>query len=153
MASHRVQVPSCCVNGIWREGFANSRAILQGVYSEIVTRSIFASWVGHSFLPLGRWPITSATSIPLVTSPNAVYCPSRNVLSPVTMKNCEPALSGSSDLAMETTPLTWDFELNSAFMVYPGPPMPHLVLSGCLVFGSPPWITHPGTILWKSSPS
>jgi len=40
----------------------------------------------------------------IVNLPKAVYCPSRNVLSVVIMKNCDPALSGSIALAIETTP-------------------------------------------------
>src|SRR5690349_22235649 len=35
----------------------------------------------------------------------------------------------------DTMPLRWDLELNSAFIVYPGPPIPHWLLSDFFVFG------------------
>src|SRR5579875_268763 len=108
---------------------ATAIRILSIVYSEMDTRSILASWFGQSFLSRGRFTILSATSMPLLTSPNTVYCLSRKVLSVVTMKNCEPALFGSAARAIETIPLRWDLGLNSALIVYPGPPVPHFDLS------------------------
>ena len=36
----------------------------------------------------------------------------------------EHALLGSEDLAIETIPRKWDLELNSALILYPGPPIP-----------------------------
>ena len=57
----------------------------------------------------------SAASIPEATWPNAVYLPSRNGLSATTMKNWEPALSGSAERAMDTAPRLCGTELNSAF--------------------------------------
>ena len=40
-------------------------------------------------------------SIPLVTVPNAAYCPSRKWLVVCTMKNCELALFGSIERAID----------------------------------------------------
>ena len=40
------------------------------------------------------------------------------------MKNCEPALSGSADLAIETIPLVCIRLLNSASILYPASPFP-----------------------------
>ncbi len=54
------------------------------------------------------------------------------------MKNCEPALLGSCDLAIETIPLKCDLELNSALILYPGPPIPQEPLLSVFVLGSPP---------------
>ena len=71
------------------------------------TLSIFTSSLGQSLPSRGRLTILSATSIPSMTSPKAVYCLSRKVLSVVTIKNCEPALSGSiGDGTLESFVLT-----------------------------------------------
>src|SRR5678816_2648888 len=68
------------------------------------TTVISALSVGRSRAFLGRFTILSATSIPFTTSPNTVYCPSREFESLTTMKNCEPALLGSFVRAMERIP-------------------------------------------------
>jgi tRNA pseudouridine38-40 synthase len=67
----------------------------------------------------------------------------------VTTKNWLPAVPGGSAavFAIATTPFVY-FESagGGSTVVYPGPPVPS-------PFGSPPWITKPGTIRWKVSPS
>src|SRR5215469_992819 len=68
--------------------------------------------------------ILSTVSIPDVTFPKTVYFPSRNFESFNTMKNWEPALSGSCDLAIDNTPRECVFLLNSALTFQPGPPVP-----------------------------
>src|SRR3989454_1770057 len=82
--------------------------------------------------------MVSATSVPLTTSPNAVYCQSRKFESATQMKNCEPALSGSLDRAMDKTPRLCGLLLNSALTRWPGPPVPWEERSWPLLFGSPP---------------
>src|SRR5262249_10330394 len=92
--------------------------------------------------------ILSTVYIPDVTFPKTVYFPSRNFESFNTMKNCEPALFGSCDLAIDNTPRECVFLLNSALTFQPGPPVPHLpLLYVSFVYGSPPCITNPGIIL------
>src|SRR5512135_1854666 len=97
--------------------------------------------------------ILSATSIPEVTSPKTVYFWLREGASATQMKNCDPALSGCADLAMERMPLLWGLLLNSAFTVYPGPPVPCFDRSVSFEFGSPPWIMNLGMTRWKRVPS
>src|SRR6185437_9361223 len=71
--------------------------------------------------------ILSMASMPDVTSPKAVYLPSRKAPSPNMMKNCEFAEFGSSVRAMPKMPrLKW-VELNSAGRfgsLEPPPPVP-----------------------------
>ena len=62
-------------------------------FSTIVTVISIRS-LGKSFAPRAALTILSATSIPRMTSPKAVYCLSRKLESFTTMKNCDPALSG-----------------------------------------------------------
>ena len=71
-------------------------------YYVTVTLVIFASCKGQSFPSFSSFTIASAVSIPSVTSPNTVYWRSKNALSVVTMKNCEPALLGDLTDGMET---------------------------------------------------
>ena len=69
--------------------------------------------------------------------------------SPVTTKNWLPAVPGGSVcvFAIATTPFVYFASAGGgSTVVYPGPPVPS-------PFGSPPWITKPGTIRWKISPS
>ena len=92
----------------------------------------------------------------VTTLPNAVYWPSRKFELLWTMKNCEPALSGSADRAIESMPRSWRMSLNSASTVSSGPPEPQALRgagSSCLVFGSPPCIIKPGMTRWKIVPS
>jgi hypothetical protein len=72
-----------------------------------------------------------------------------------TMKNCDPPLSGSCARAMDTIPRLWEVSLNSAFTVWPGPPVPCWLRGalGSRVFGSPPWIMKPGMTRWNVVPS
>src|SRR5207248_2693307 len=90
--------------GPFSSGFASRMTIL----------SIVVGLFGRSFAPFGALTILSATSIPFVTFPKTVYCLSRKVESEVTMKNCDEALFGSFERAMETTPRTCEMLLNSA---------------------------------------
>ena len=85
--------------------------------------------------------------------PNTVYCSSRKFESACTIKNCEPPLFGSADLAIETIPRLCFIVLNSASTLVFGPPVPQVLGSPSIVFGSPPWIINPGIILWKRVPS
>src|SRR5437660_1749030 len=65
------------------------------------------------------------------------------------MKNWLPAVPRGSveDFAIATTPSVYsEFAGGTSTTVYPGPPRPVPV-------GSPPWMTKPGTILWKIVPS
>src|SRR6476620_962983 len=111
-------------------------------YSLTVTFIIFArsASMGASVDSVFKEAILSTTSsIPDITFPNTVYCPSRKFESFKTMKNCEPALSGFCDLAIDNAPRECFFLLNSASIFQPGPPVPHLLLSAPpLVLGSPP---------------
>src|SRR6266545_4042142 len=61
-------------------------------------------------------------------------------------KNCDEALFGSFERAMETTPRAWWMLLNSAATFLPEPPVPHVEGEPEIVFGSPPWIMKPGKI-------
>ncbi len=59
--------------------------------------------------------LSSVSKLSWVTIlPNTVYWPSRKFESSWTIKNCEPALFGSTDLAIETSPLLCFMSLNSA---------------------------------------
>src|SRR5439155_18685733 len=105
--------------------------------------------LGLSRASRGSFTMLSATSIPRTTRPKAVYCRSRKLESFTTMKNWEPALLGSWARAMETTPRLWGTSLNSALIVYPGPPVPWRSRPALrsFVLGSPPWIMKPGITL------
>ena len=72
---------------------------------------------GLSRASRGAFTIWSATSMPRTTRPKAVYCLSRKPESATQMKNCEPALLGSLERAMESTPRLWAVSLNSALIV------------------------------------
>src|SRR5437879_11661967 len=112
------------------------RAGLSTILTFISIRSF-----GRSFWPRGAFTILSATSMPRITSPKTVYWRSRKGESFTTMKNCEPALSGLLDRAIETIPRLWDLALNSAFILWLGPSLPYsLFLLGFFVLGSPPCI-------------
>ena len=70
-----------------------------------------------------------------------------------TTKNCEPALSGLVERAMDTMPRLCIMVLNSASSRKSGPPVPHWsgdAPESDRVLGSPPCIMNPGIILWKS---
>ena len=88
----------------------------------------------------------STMSMPEITSPNAVYAPSRWGAASKTMKNWLPAELGSAVRAIDSTPRTCDVSLNSASIVYPGPPAPVPV-------GSPPWAMKPWMMRWKVTAS
>src|SRR5450759_5570608 len=68
------------------------------------------------------------------------------------MKNWLPPELGSPPRAMERVPVTCGRLLNSAGRLYPGPPVPTSVALGSLLFGSPPWMTNPGTTRWQVVP-
>ena len=53
------------------------------------------------------------------------------------MKNCEPALFGSADLAIETIPRICLIVLNSASTLSSGPPIPQVLESPLIVFSVP----------------
>src|ERR1044071_8827767 len=65
------------------------------------------------FWVTGVSPMVPSTSSPRIRRPNAVYCRSRNFASPRQMKNWLPAELGSCERAIETTPRTCDWSLNS----------------------------------------
>ena len=65
----------------------------------------------------GAVTILSATSMPRTTRPKAVYWRSRKPESATQMKNCEPALFGSCERAIDTTPRLCGVSLNSALIV------------------------------------
>src|ERR1043165_3177167 len=128
--------------GPFSSGFASRMTILL-----IVVGSL-----GRSLLLRGALTILSATSIPFVTCPNAVYCLSRKPASATQMKNCDDALFGSCARAMETTPRAWWMSLNSALMFLSEPPVPQVAGEPEMVFGSPPWIMNPGMTRWNFVP-
>ena len=68
------------------------------------------------------------------------------------MKNCDEALFGSFERAIETMPRAWWTSLNSAGMFLPEPPVPQVAGSPEIVFGSPPWIMKPGMTRWNFDP-
>ena len=80
---------------------------------------------------------------------------SRKAESFTQMKNCEPALLGSEERAMERTPRLWGVSLNSALTLCPGPPVPWRSREALesFVLGSPPWIMKPGMTRWNVVPS
>src|SRR5581483_6354109 len=85
----------------------------------ILTLCTSTRLVGRLFSPplpwvVGTSPILPSASSPLINWPNPVYFPSRKCASARQMKNCDPAESGSFDRAIEMTPRTCDFLLNSA---------------------------------------
>src|ERR1051326_327466 len=123
-----------------------------GFASRMTIFSIVVGLFGRSFAPRGALTILSATSIPFVTFPNTVYCLSRHGESEVTMKNCDEALFGSFERAMETMPRTCEMLLNSALIFLPEPPVPQVAGEPETVFGSPPWIMKPGMTRWNFVP-
>ena len=66
------------------------------------------------------------------------------------MKNWQPAESGCEERAIEITPRTCGFALNSAFTLYPGSPVPGMPLAPGFVFGQPPWTMKPLMIRWNA---
>src|SRR5450432_2454713 len=93
---------------------------------------------GLSLASRGPPTILSATSIPLVTCPKTVYWLSRNGESLTTIKNCDDALSGLAERAIDTMPRLCEILLNSALTFDPEPPVPHVDVLSVFVFGSPP---------------
>ena len=133
-----------------------STAPLSTISTDLTTAGPMSS--GTSPAPVGRAAIASSVSrlSAVTTLPNTVYWPSRKFELLCTMKNCEPALSGLIDLAIETIPRSCRMSLNSASMVVSGPPVPHVLRgpgSSCRVFGSPPCIMKPLMTRWKAVPS
>src|SRR2546423_3718248 len=109
-AGHRPPVGA----GPFSSGFASRMTIL----------SIDVGLFGRSLALRGALTILSATSIPFVTLPKAVYWLSSDPASATQMKNCDEALFGSFERAMETTPRAWWMLLNSAATFLPEPPVP-----------------------------
>src|SRR5882672_1028808 len=114
--------------------------------------STTACWIVCGSLGLsaplrGTAAILSTVSMPLTTSPNALYCPSRPVFLPCMMKNLHEAELGSLVRAIESTPRTWCLSLlNSACSLrLPSPPP--------VPVGSPPWIMKLGITRWNVTPS
>lgn len=68
-------------------------------------------------MPTGVLPICSRMSSPRINLPKPVYWPSRKGAGSRQMKNWQPAESGSRLRAMERTPRTWGFWLNSALIL------------------------------------
>ena len=90
--------------------------------------------------------------MPLVTWPKTVYWLSRNVESLTTMKNCDEALFGSLERAIDTIPRLCETVLNSALTFLPEPPTPQVEGLPEMVFGSPPWTMNPGMTRWNFVP-
>src|SRR5204863_7562595 len=80
----------------------------------IATRVVGLLTSPCAFRSAGVSPIFSSTSPPLINLPNVVYCPSRRRTGARQMKNCEPAEFGSGPRAIEITPRSWEWSLNSA---------------------------------------
>src|SRR5687767_15856927 len=110
--------------------------------SLMLTVRIFTTSLGlPSWVP--AMPTSSmafTTSRPWVTWPKSEYCGGRLVpASPATMKNWLPLVL-APELAMARDPSLYDPALGSSSSnLYPGPPVP-------VCWGSPPWMTKPGTI-------
>src|SRR4051812_43792709 len=104
----------------------------------MTTLLIVTGSVGRFCAPVGALTILSATSIPFVTRPKTLYCPSSDGVSATMMKNCDEALSGEFERAIETMPRVCLTVLNSALMYVPLPPVPHVDGDPETVFGSPP---------------
>ncbi len=149
--------------GRWKAGRRRVRATPPAVSSPLAVLVVGGGAIGCSLARelAGRFgrsleffedaTILSTTSIPVTTSPKAVYWLSRNVESFTTMKNCDDAELGSCERAIETIPRLCDVSLNSAFRrasLPPTtlPPVPYRCApsSAPFVFGSPPWIMNPG---------
>ena len=69
------------------------------------------------FGPHGVSAILFSTSMPRIRCPKAVYLPSRLAAVPCMMKNCDPPELGAAECAIERTPGTCLWELNSSGMV------------------------------------
>ena len=106
------------------------RYFLMPYCSRVAGRILMASirGLGPETVPLpsetGVFAISSTTSMPEMTSPKAVYPPSRVGLAACMTKNWEPAELGSWARAMERTPRSCFFSENSGMIWYPGPPLP-----------------------------
>ena len=81
---------------------------------------------GSETEPLAPVPflIISTYSMPEVTSPQTVYCPSSHGQSAKQIKNWLSAESGIIERAIETVPRLCGVRLNSAFSFLPLPPVP-----------------------------
>ena len=125
-----------------RSGSSNSRRFEISERLTIVIFVIFtcSGSIGLSLLPTSTDAILSSVSkLSSVTIlPNTVYCSSRKFEALCTIKNCEPALLGSADLAIETMPRLCLIVLNSASTLVLGPPVPQVFGSPLIVLGSPP---------------
>jgi len=100
---------------IYRPRGSNAEAKLPALFHTGQTG--IGAGIGSVIVSRGALTIRSATSIPRVTRPKALYCRSRKVESPTHTKNCDPALFGSWARAIETIPRLWDVSLNSALIV------------------------------------
>src|SRR5205085_9290195 len=120
--------------------------------SRMTICSIVVGLFGRSPVLRGALTILSATSMPLVTCPKTLYWLSSEGASATMTKNCDEALFGSFERAIETIPRLCLIELNSAGTFFPDPPYPHFEVSGDFVFGSPPWIMKPGMTRWNFVP-
>src|SRR3954447_21100237 len=109
-----------------------------GFASRITILSMLVGLFGRSCAPVGALTIVSTTSIPFVTCPNALYWLSSDGASATMMKNCDDALFGELERAIERMPRLCLMELNSASMFLPEPPVPQVAGEPEIVFGSPP---------------
>src|SRR4051812_10462441 len=107
---------------------------------------------GRSCWPVGALTILSTTSMPFVTCPKTLYWLSSDGASATMMKNCDDALFGEFERAIERMPRLCFTELNSAFTICGAPPVPHVDGGPEIVFGSPPWIMKLGMTRWNFVP-
>src|SRR5690606_19328 len=130
-----------------REGIAGSRPPLP--QPSLLKGEGFQPTVALTILPGSRGgsPLGSAStySMPLITSPQTVYCRSRKRASSKQMKNWLLALSGTCVRAIEQVPRTCGASLNSALRSgLSEPPIPVPV-------GSPPWAIKSGITRWNTT--